>query len=122
MHPHPTPRSPLDAVNVLLTAIRVALDGLTNLRLLPPAILEGAVEANLRHALAVQPDSRLDPGSPGSLAAAAARTACAHLAAHAWTDALQALHAAHDHLARAAPRAAGGVASRDGTGGRRPEG
>jgi hypothetical protein len=98
------PRSPHEAAVLLAATIGAALAAMTDLRHPAPTVLDGRIEAGLREALAYQPNPR-DPHSATARGAAATRSACALLAAKAWSEAHQALLAARDHLGRSAPGA-----------------
>lgn len=88
---------------LLASAVRAALTALTDLRHPPAALLDGRTEAALREALTFQPPTPRNPQSAAALGGAAARSACAHLAAQAWTDAYLALLTAQDHLGHRPP-------------------
>jgi hypothetical protein len=88
-------------------AARAALDYLVDLTRPPAAVRDGRVDHMLRAALTVHDSTVAIPGQRRSMdeAAAAVRTACAHLAAAELEDAYLALRAAVDRLPRGAPDA-----------------
>jgi hypothetical protein len=100
------PRSIQDAAALLAGTVHAALEAMADLRRPAAALLDGRIEADLRGALAYQSPTTRDPQSAIALGSAAARSACAHLSAKAWTEAHQALLAAQEHLGldQAGPR------------------
>jgi hypothetical protein len=83
-------------------AVRAALGYLTDLRVPAPAVRDGRVDHMLRSALTAHGAAAMAPGQRRATneAAAAVRTACAHLAAAELEDAYLALRAAVDRLPR----------------------
>ncbi|MDF2975600.1 MAG: hypothetical protein K0S40_328 [Actinomycetospora sp.] len=83
-------------------AVRAALGYLADLSAPAPAVRDGRVDHMLRSALTAHGGAATVPGQrrPTDEAAAAVRTACAHLAAAELEDAYLALRAAVDRLPR----------------------
>jgi hypothetical protein len=83
-------------------AVRAALGYLADLSVPAPAVRDGRVDHMLRSALTAQGAAATLPGhrTAADEAAAAVRTACAHLAAAELEDAYLALRAAVDRLSR----------------------
>jgi hypothetical protein len=83
-------------------AVRAALGYLADLSVPAPAVRDGRVDHMLRSALSAHGGAPTVPGQRRAMdeAAAAVRTACAHLAAAELEDAYLALRAAVDRLPR----------------------
>lgn len=83
-------------------AVRAALGYLADLSVPAPAVRDGRVDHMLRSALTAHGGAATVPGQRQAMneAAAAVRTACAHLAAAELEDAYLALRAAVDRLPR----------------------
>lgn len=99
----PAPRGrTADGPPDLGAAVRAALGYLSDLSVPPEAVRDGRVDHMLRSALAALGGGVRIPGqrTPTDEAAAAVRTACAHLAAAELEDAYLALRAAVDRLPR----------------------
>jgi hypothetical protein len=99
------PRSPHEAAVLLAATVGAALAAMTDLRHPAPTVLVGRIEAGLREALAYPSPTHRDPQSATARGSAATRSACALLAAKAWSEAHRALLAARDHLGGSAPGA-----------------